>query len=112
MKPRILRFCGNTFDPRHPDADQFVHATSHETHAQALARHQEWLSNKMIGDPQPGRTPELTVAALRDIHGSVGVYTTELDDYAKRCPEEVLRRYGGWLMKFNQATSQWETVTP
>lgn len=89
-----------------------MHATSHETHDVALARHKAWLGDKMIGDPQPGKDPAYTVAKLRDEHNSVGVYTTEFDDYAKRCPEIALRRYGGWLMKFNQATSKWEAVTP
>ena len=108
MRMRILRFCGNTYDPRRPDAGRYVARTQYESEQDAVERHMDWLHDKMIGDPQRG-SGEYNVERLK-LEGSVGVYSFELDEYAHRCPEHALRRYGGWLMRFNTTTNEWETV--
>jgi hypothetical protein len=102
---RILRYCGNTYDPRDPLFVRSMLISFEETTDEAVKRHSDWLSDKVIGDPQP--TQEYSVAQLQAMN-MVGVYMLEMDQYGRDNPEHCQRNYEGWLMKRNGNT--WESI--
>lgn len=104
-----MRYFGNTHDPRDPDANRhIVHSWNHETPQDAAERHERWLSDKLIGDPQP--SSRFTVHEMREMK-LVGVYSYDIDDYAKSDDKCIVNYDGpfhavGTSMKAMVATKQ------
>ena len=46
-----FRCCGNTYDPRRKDYEFSLCFHLHESHAEAVERNRQWLSNKIISYP-------------------------------------------------------------
>ena len=77
-------------DPRHPQYERFIldHKAASMSHTDHIRYHYQWLHAKLIGRPQPlhdGRRPQ---------HDMVGLYTVELDDYAREHPDVIVDYFG------------------
>jgi hypothetical protein len=93
VEKMLLRSCGNTGDPHCPDLKDFARSSIYETEEQRRERRSDWLSDKVLGDPQPNKN--LTIQQMKDNH-MVGVYSLTIDDFARQHPELVVE-YSGWL---------------
>jgi len=64
----------NLLDPTRPDAELYIRTMINKTRLEAWNRQQEWLKDKIIGEPQA--TSMYTVEQLK-LMGMVGVYTAQ-----------------------------------
>mgnify|MGYP001573658568 CR=1 FL=1 len=91
----ILRYCGNTYDPREPDYQRHIvrsfHEWSGDVEDHSVKHHNQWIRSKLIGDP--GATDTYTTEQLSGMK-MVGVYMEEVDDYGKAHPELVVDYHG------------------
>lgn len=69
-----LVFLSNTYNPNAEDAFTYVRRRPHETPTEAWQHKLEWLSDKIIGEPQA--TEHYTVEQLKAMN-MVGVYSKE-----------------------------------
>jgi len=67
-----MKWVWNTYDPNKEDAPRYAPRLTDQTQEQAWKQQQEWLADKVIGEPQATRF--FSVAALK-LKGLVGVYT-------------------------------------
>lgn len=68
-----MKWLTNLYDPRKSDAKRYITARFHETQDEAWKRQQQWLQDKIIGEPKAGH---YLVEALKKMN-MVGVYKTE-----------------------------------
>jgi len=98
-----LRYCGNTKDPRFPNYKQTIALAYGQTLEEAIIQHDAWLADKVIGKPQATET--YTIAEMLD-GGYVGVYATEIDEYALTHPHLIVD-YGSWLAGWCDIEEDW-----
>lgn len=91
-----LRYHGNSHDPRHLDSSQYVvrDMTYNETHEQAVRRHDEWIRQLLIGEPQ-GVEGGYSYDQLKECQ-FVGLYSIVTDECGIKDAE--VRNYHDWLM--------------
>ena len=70
----VMRFLSNTFNPKHPNARQYLARSIGEDEEQAWQHYQDWLRGKIIDDPQASK--KYTVEELKAM-GYVGVYAPD-----------------------------------
>ena len=109
-----LRFFTNGHDPRHEDWEEYQ---IHDLHtmmngpkaiAEANNRRLDNIRSRLIGRPQASDT--LAIDALEDMN-MVGEYSFEIDDYARKNPEDCTVDYNGPLYRWNPSIMTWQCIS-